>query len=274
MSVSDQTRRRELGEFLRAHRERLQPAMVGLERGRRRRTPGLRREELAALAGVSATWLAWIEQGRDVQVSASALMRLARALRLSAAERAYLFGLAGRTDPDRSEADDLAMPEGLAAIVAGLVMPAYLIDRAWTARAWNAAASRLFVGWLDGDADRNLLRFIFLEPAARGLIADWEIRARRAAAEFRADYSRHLAAPDLAALVEGLAAASPLFTAAWEAHAVVEREGGLRLFDHPSEGRIAFRQTTLVPARHAEWKLVVLEPLDPARTSLDQAAMP
>ncbi len=265
MTGSDATRRKEFGAFLRAHRERLQPAMFGLERGSRRRTPGLRREELAALAGVSATWLAWIEQGRDVQVSTSAVTRLARVLRLSPAERFYLFGLAGRTDPERIEAADDALPEGLAAIALGLAMPAYLIDRAWTAHAWNAAASSLFIGWLDDAAERNLLRFIFLDPAARTLIADWEIRARRVAAEFRADYSRHLAAPDLRALAQDLAAASPLFTEAWEAHAVVEREGGLRLFDHPEGGRLAFRQTTLVPARHPDWKLVVLEPLDPAQ---------
>ncbi len=267
MTGSDATRRQEFGAFLRAHRERLQPAMFGLERGQRRRTPGLRREELAALAGVSATWLAWIEQGRDVQVSTNAVTRLARVLRLSPAERFYLFSLAGRTDPERAEAEDDAMPEGPAAIAMALAMPAYLIDRAWTARAWNAAASRLFTGWLGGASERNLLRFIFLDEAARRLIADWEIRARRVAAEFRADYSRHLAAPDLRALAQELASASPLFAEAWEAHAVVEREGGLRLFDHPEDGRLAFRQTTLTPARHPDWKLVVLEPLEAAQAT-------
>jgi len=92
--------RRELGEFIRSHRERLQPAMVGIEPGLRRRTPGLRREEVAQLAGVSATWLSWIEQGRDVSVSPAALMRLARVLRLTPAERAYLFGLSGKSDPE------------------------------------------------------------------------------------------------------------------------------------------------------------------------------
>src|SRR5690349_8758912 len=93
-------RRLELGEFLRSHRERLTPAMVGLEPGARRRTPGLRREEVAQLAGVSATWISWIEQGRDVTVSAAVLGRLSRVLRLAPAERAYLFDLAGRLDPE------------------------------------------------------------------------------------------------------------------------------------------------------------------------------
>lgn len=261
MSASSETRRRELGEFVRHSRARLQPAMFGLDPGVRRRTPGLRREEPASLAGVSATLLAWIEQGRDLSVSASALMRLARALRLSAAERAYLFGLAGRPDPDRAEPDAHDIPEGLEAIVAAIAMPAYLIDREWTARAWNGAAARLFVGWLDGAAERNQLRFIFLDPAARRLIRDFEARARRVAAEFRADYSRHLGAPAMRTLVEELSAASPLFAEAWEAHAVVEREGGIRVFDHPEDGIVTFRQTTLQPARHPELKLVVLEPL-------------
>jgi len=267
MMTSDDTRRRELGEFVRAHRERLRPAMFGLDPGSRRRTPGLRREELAGLAGVSATWIAWIEQGRELSVSPSALMRLARVMRLSPAERAYLFAVAGRADPEQAEAHDDAMPEELAPIVAALAMPAYLIDRAWTARAWNGPAARLFIGWLDDAGERNLLRFIFLDPAARRLIADWDIRARRVAAEFRADYSRHLAAPEMRDLVGQLAEASPLFAEAWEAHAVVEREGGLRLFDHPVDGRIAFRQTTLQPARHPEWKLVVLEPIEASQAA-------
>jgi len=260
MDASDVTRRRALADFVRAHRARLQPVSFGLDPGRRRRTPGLRREELAQLAGVSATWLAWIEQGRDVSISASALARLARAMRLTAAERTYLFGLGGRADPEEQPGDGSALAEGLAAIVGAIAFPAYLIDRTWTARACNAAAVRLFTGWLDGD-ERNLLRFIFLDPAARRLIRDFETRARRVAAEFRADYRRHLAAPEMKALVADLSARSPLFAEAWDEQAVVDREGGLRLFDHPDGGHLAFRQTTLHPALHPELKLVVLEPL-------------
>ncbi|MCX5477416.1 helix-turn-helix domain-containing protein [Kaistia geumhonensis] len=260
MDGSIATRRHALGDFVRAHRARLQPLSFGLDPGRRRRTPGLRREELAQLAGVSATWLAWIEQGRDVSISAPALARLARAMRLTVAERAYLFGLGGRADPEEQPGEGGELAEGLAAIVGAIAFPAYLIDRTWTARAFNAAAARLFAGWLDG-TERNLLRFIFLDPAARRLIRDFETRARRVAAEFRADYRRHLAAPEMKALVADLAAQSPLFAEAWDEQAVVDREGGLRLFDHPVRGHLAFRQTTLQPALHPELKLVVLEPL-------------
>src|SRR6185312_4468119 len=153
---SDETQRDELGEFLRSHRARLTPGELGLEPGMRRRTPGLRREEVAQLAGVSATWYTWIEQGRDVSVSSSALTRLARVMRLTVAERAYLFDLAGRRDPDAPPDSPLG-ELNLTAIVDAITTPAYVLDRAWNALAWNKAAARLFVGWLDGSGNHNLL---------------------------------------------------------------------------------------------------------------------
>jgi transcriptional regulator with XRE-family HTH domain len=266
---TDLVRRRELGEFVRAHRERLQPSMFGMEVGARRRTPGLRREELAQLSGVGATWLSWIEQGRDIAVSANALARLARVMRLTPAERAYLFDLGGRRDPQASEAPGAdALPAGLAATLQALPTPAYVLDRAWTAIAWNGAAARLFTGWLDGapgeefvSCENNLLRYIFRAPMARRVIQDWETRARRVAAEFRADYSRHLESPEMRALAAELAQASPFFAQAWEAHAVVDREGGLRTFDHPEDGFLRYEQATFVLARHPDIKLVLLTPL-------------
>jgi transcriptional regulator with XRE-family HTH domain len=259
MMETNEGRRGELGAFLRAHRERLTPRMLGLDTNGRRRTPGLRREELAQLAGVSTTWYTWIEQGRDVGMSPAALMRLARVMRLTSAERAYLFGLSGKRDPEASPDDDVEVPVELPRLVASITTPAYALDRAWTAIAWNAAARHLFVGWLDG-TERNLLRYVFLVPAARELIVDWESRARRLAAEFRADYSRHLAAPDARALVEGLKARSPLFAHAWQAHAVTGREGGERSFTHPSDGFLRYRQTTLLVAPQHDIKVVVLTP--------------
>lgn len=258
MLIDTEPRRRELGEFLRSHRERLTPAMLGLEPGVRRRTPGLRREEIAQLAGVSATWVSWIEQGRDITVSAAALVRLARVMRLAPAERAYLFDLAGRLDPEAAPASGDAPPAGLADIVAAITSPAYVLDRGWNALAWNAPAMALFTGWLDGDADRNLLRYVFLSPAARALIADWEERARRLAAEFRTDYSRDLADPATRALVDDLRRQSPFFDAAWRAYIVTDREGGERTFNHPTDGFLRFTQTTFLLAPHPEVKLVVL----------------
>src|SRR6185437_11103186 len=141
MDLPDEARRAELGEFVRSHRERLTPDMFGMEAGRRRRTPGLRREEIAQLAGVSPTWYTWIEQGRDVSVSAAALLRLARTMRLTAAERGYLFELAGRRDPEAPPDSPLGdLRTQLRAIVAAITTPAYVLDRAWNARAWNETA--------------------------------------------------------------------------------------------------------------------------------------
>lgn len=259
MKTPPETARRELGAFFRSHRERLTPQMLGLDPGARRRTPGLRREELAQLAGVSTTWYTWIEQGRDVGVSPAALVRLARIMRLTPAERAYLFDLSGKRDPETPAPAADALPPELVAIVAALATPAYALDRSWTARTWNAPAERLFTGWLDG-AERNLLRYVFLDPGARRLIDNWPLRAERLAAEFRADYSHHLASPEMRRMVEELQEASPDFSRAWQAHDVLDREGGERTFNHPLDGHLQFHQTTLLLARHHDIKLVVLTP--------------
>ena len=154
-----------LGDFIRAHRERTTPASVGLPGGGRRRTPGLRREELAQLCEVSPTWLTWLEQGRPVSASGKMLARLAEVLHLSAAERGYLFGLAERLDP-QGEADGAPADDALDAIVAAVGAPAYILDLRWDAVAWNGAAAGLFAGWLDGPSP-NLLRFMFQSAAAR-----------------------------------------------------------------------------------------------------------
>jgi len=252
--------RRALGAFLRARRHSLTPDLFGFPAGRRRRTPGLRREEVALIGGLSTTWYCWIEQGRDVSVSPEALGRLAKALRLSAAERAYLFELARKQDPDSARAarDSDDVPAVLAQCVKSIRAPAYLLDRLWRARVWNEPAARLFVGWLDRPGDHSLLHFIFLEPRARRLISDWEERARRVVAEFRADHGRSLGEPELRSMVERLAQQSPAFARAWGEHSVLAREGGERRFNHPKDGPLCYQQTTFVPANQPDCKLVVL----------------
>jgi transcriptional regulator with XRE-family HTH domain len=250
--------RRLLGEFVRAHRERMAPTTpTG-----RRRTSGLRREELAARAGISVTWCAWIEQGRPVQASPEALGRIAQALSLSRAERDYLFELAGRVDPQRARGASVDAPPSLIAAVTAIKDPAYGLDRFWNACSWNDAAARLFHGWLDGDRQRNLLRYVFLEPAARALIPAWDDRARRLLAEFRADFGRTFRDPQVTTFVEGLRAESPYFAQAWDEQAVQIREGGLRLFNHPHDGLVSFTQHTFAPSERPDYKLVILTPAD------------
>jgi len=242
-----------LGAFLRAHREGLpRPSTAAT----RRRTPGLRREELAEAAGVSLTWLTWLEQGRDVSASVQALVRLAVALHLSAAERGYLFELAGKRDPEPGIVAD-QLPGSVLALPAQIGIPAYLLDRSWTAVAWNPPAQRLFTGWLDGAHDRNLMRYLFLAPAAARLLADWEERARRIVGEFRADFSRGLRNPAMGALIRELSERSPVFAALWQKQEVLSRDGGERRFLRPAR---RFLQNTFILTSQSDIKLVTLTP--------------
>ena len=250
--------RRLLGDFVRAHRERAARPVAA--RGRRR-TPGLRREELAALAGISPTWCAWIEQGRAVQASPEALGRLAKALALTRPERAYLFELAGRLDPELLPEPEADAPPSLLAAVMATHHPAYGLDRCWNACCWNEGAERLFCGWLDGRHQRNLLRFVFLEESARALIPEWHERARRLLEEFRADYGRTFRDARIEGLIEGLRRDSPLFAQAWGEQAVQHRAGGVRTFHHPSAGLIRLRQNTFNPSERPDYKLVILTPV-------------
>ena len=204
-----------LSAFLRALRERQSPASHGFGSGQRRRTPGLRREEVAQVCGLSVTWYTWIEQGRDVSASEAALARLARGLRLSRAERAYLFELAGKHDPDRPTTPEDDIPDAVLASVDAIACPAYILDRTWTARKWNALAGRLFVGWLDQGDRPNLLRFLFLRPESRRLFRDWDVRARRVTAEFRATVGHSVDNPAIAALIADLRAGNSDFARFW-----------------------------------------------------------
>jgi transcriptional regulator with XRE-family HTH domain len=257
-------RRRELGAFLRARREAISPAQAGLlPAGRdRRRTPGLRREEVAQICGMSTTWYTWTEQGRDIALSAEALARLADALRMTAAERAYLFELTKRRDPApaAAPADVSTVPPALLALLQVTAAPAYLLDRLWHVRGWNQAAGDLFAPWF-ASGESSLLRFVFLNPTARDFICDWEDRARRLLAEFRADIVHDPENTAVAALVQDLLRESADFALFWNSHAVLGRDGGMRRFNHPAGGAVGYEQMTLVPATHPHHKLVVLLPV-------------
>jgi transcriptional regulator with XRE-family HTH domain len=258
------TRRKELAAFLQAVRNRSQAADFGFPAGTRRRTAGLRREEMAQIVGISTTWYTWIEQGREANVSAEALDRLASKLRLTRGERAYLFEIAGRRDPLGLPGESDETPPLLIELLNEIGVPAYLMGRTWDMLGWNAAAAQLFTGWLDiphgSDEAPNLLRFVFLEPCARALLFDWEVRARRITAEFRADCRDSLDDPALTRLIDELAAASADFARFWKQHDVLERQGGERRFLHPCRGHLRYLQATLRPDEHEHLKLVMLRP--------------
>jgi transcriptional regulator with XRE-family HTH domain len=278
MMLPPDNQRRLLGAFLRRRRELLSAPDVGLHAIRvgRKRTPGLRREEMAELSGMSPTWYAWIEQGRDISVSPDALARLADAMRLTPAERSYLFQLMRKRDPaepPNGEEDEGAASAILREAVNAVTAPAYFLDRHWRARAWNNPAAELFADWLDGP-EPCLLAYVFLNSAARALIIDWENRARRLAAELRADTGRNPHDPGLRALVDRLRTCSKDFSMFWSDHAVLAREGGERSFYHPRAGLMHYEQATFSPSGRPDAKLVILlpSPHSKANGAKDQGA--
>jgi transcriptional regulator with XRE-family HTH domain len=222
----------------------------------------MRREELAEASGVSATWITWLEQGREVAASVNALSRLAEALKLNSAERATLFDLAGKRDPVAHDEPTNVLVPGILILPSLLTVPAYLLDHAWTARSWNRNAENLFVGWLDKEStDRNLLKFVFLTSSAQTLIDDWPDRSRRLVAEFRADYSRSPDDIEMQDLINELSAKSTYFAQYWKEQSVLHRDGGARSFNHPVHGKQDFLQTTLLVATQQKCKLVCLAPV-------------
>ncbi|MEO6187135.1 MAG: helix-turn-helix transcriptional regulator [Steroidobacteraceae bacterium] len=258
--MQPQNLRLQLGEFLRARRDRLLPADFGLPAGQRRRAPGLRREEAALLCGISPTWFTWIEQGRTTAVSVPTLAAIARGLRLSRAERQYLFELAARADPAPPRAAE-ADPQQLRGLVDAIRTPAYVLDRHWDAVVWNRAATELFAPWLGArTGDRNLLRFVFLHPAARKFIVNWNDRTQRLVAEYRADTAAWRDDPVRRSLVQELADGSTQFAAAWKSQQVLSRDGGRRCLLHPRRGRVEYDQFTLRVAQRPDLKLTVLVP--------------
>lgn len=249
------------GAFVRSRRLQCDPQDFGLQSGQRRRTTGLRREELAQLCGISITWLSWIEQGRAASVSAPTLLALARGLRLTRAERDYLFRLAGKSDP-APPSQSIADRRLLQHLVDGFGDPAYVLDRYWDAVVWNRAAARLFPHWLKRQparaTDLNLLHYVFLNAAARRQVVDWKERSQRVVAEFRADTATLRGDALRDALVEDLAQRNAEFATLWNAERVLGREGGERRF-RDVRGRIRrFEQITLRVARQPELKLVLL----------------
>ncbi len=256
-------RRKELGEFLQVIRKRGTPEAFGFPQGARRRTKGLRREEVAQLAGISATWYTWIEQGRDVNMSADALVRMAQALKLTRTERAYLFDLAGRRDPQGHVPEEDLASAALTALLKDIHVPAYVLGRTWNILAWNPQAKMLFGDWLATESSAiapNLLRLVFTHSNAKTFVIDWETRCRRLVAEFRADCRSRLEEPELQTLVAELTKSSTEFDQFWKQHDVLERQGGLREFNHSELGLLRYQQVTMRPVDQEQLKLVMLSP--------------
>ncbi len=257
-------RRAELGEFLRSRRDALQPGDVGLPVGGRRRTPGLRREEIALLAGVSVTWYTWLEQGRRINASRDVLLALARALRLDEAGRDHLLALAN-ADGRASDPVDrvIEAPDALNRLIMSMEpAPAYVLGPRWELVSWNAAEERLYPALHDlADNERNLLWVMFCEPTARRLIADWEDRARSTLAEFRAGTTLLFDDPLVIDLVDRISTASPEFAEWWPQHDVAGFQTRLRRYNHPRAGRLTFEYQQMIPSEWPYLRVICQLPL-------------
>jgi transcriptional regulator with XRE-family HTH domain len=251
----------ELGDFLRSRRARLQPEVVGLPAGRRRRTAGLRREEVALLAGIGVDWYIRLEQGRSVAPSSSTVEALARALRLDRAERAHLRALAlggGR----RAFAPE-SVPPALRRVVESLNQPAYVLGRRWDVLVWNDAADDILGFSRLLPEDRNVLVVALTKPAARRMFGDgWEDQARRMVAEFRATHDLWAGDPAFQDLLARLREGCADFAGWWEAHDVRHGVAGEKVMHHPKHGRLRFAYASFQPNDDPALKLAIYTRLE------------
>ncbi|GAA4487075.1 helix-turn-helix transcriptional regulator [Gluconacetobacter asukensis] len=255
-----------LGTWLKDRRAKLDPAAFGLP-SERRRTPGLRREEVAQRANISPTWYTWLEQGRGGAPSADVLNRIARALMLTDVEREHLFLLGLGRPPDARYRKSGTVTPRLQRVLDALdPSPALIRTATWDVPAWNRAATIML-----GDysalppAERNILRIIFLDPRSRAMQPDWESMARYVIGAFRIATARAGAADEVAPLVTELCRLSPEFHTMWHENSVSEAPADIiKHIEHPVLGPFAFEHSTFSVDGRPDLTLVVYNPATPA----------
>ncbi|WP_167473268.1 helix-turn-helix transcriptional regulator [Nocardia arthritidis] len=266
----------ELAAFLRDRRERLAPAAVGLpERKQVRRTPGLRREEVAELAGVSIDYIVRLEQGRGLRPSPEVLEALADALRLDDAERTYLFDLAQQRQPGGGKPSSVAAP-ALARLIEDLrPLPAMLVNHRYDILEWNPEMARLMV--VDfatlPTAHRNTMWLCVMHPALRDFYANRDQTIREGIADLRAAWAAHPDDRVLGDMIAELRARSDEFATAWAQHDVMVRGRGRKPLRHPDVGALAVNFEVLISAQDPDQRLVIYRAADPdSQAALDRLA--
>lgn len=260
---ADEVRRHELAAFLRSRRERIPPERVGLPRGRRRRTPGLRREEVAQLAAVGVTWYTWLEQARDIQVSAQVLDSVARALLFDASERAHLFALADAVDPAPGGECAVVSPELRQVLEQLEPFPACVQNRRYDILAYNRTYGRL-LGDLDAlePRDRNCLWLTFTDARWRAAVPDLDRTMAQMTARFRAAMAEHVAEPAWKALLKRLRQASPEFRELWDRHEVLCARARTKTFENAEVGTVRLGNTPLYVGARDSIRVTVYSPQD------------
>ena len=265
--------RNELAAFLRSRRERISPEQAGLPSGGRRRTPGLRREEVAALAGVGLTWYTWLEQGRDIGVSPAFLDSLCRVLKLDAMERRHLYLLTYQRAPAEQAQTWCVVPKVIHRLMADMPLrPAYVLNLRWDVLAWNPAADKIFPFANTPAPRRNLLWMLFTDERMRSLLCTWEQQAIQMLSSFRRDFAQVSAQSDVAELVRDLEKVSAEFKHWWNRQDIHGPCQSIRHLDIPEFGNISFEHTTLTIDADRHLHLVYYAPClnDPAHVSFEQ----
>ena len=254
----------QLGAYLMDRRTKLDPAALGLPM-KRRRTPGLRREEVAQRANVSATWYTWLEQGRGGAPSADVLNRISRALLLTDVEREHLFLLAlGRPPETRYKSVEGITPRLQRLLDVLEVCPAMVRTAIWDVVAWNRAALAVLGDYSALEpSQRNILRMMFFNPRIRSAQTDWESVARFVVAAFRAETARAGATADVVALVDELARLSPEFAQMWKENEVTAHGGGTKQLRHPTAGLLTLEHSSFAVDGRPDLTLVVYNPATP-----------
>jgi transcriptional regulator with XRE-family HTH domain len=256
-------RRRELGAFVRSRRERIKPEQVGLHSIRRRRTPGLRREEVAQLAGVGVTWYTWLEQGRDINPSAQVLDAVARTLQFDTNEHAHLFTLAGL--PTTTIANEcMALCPTVQPLIDRLEpFPAMVVNSRLDLLAYNRVYASFFESLESIPIEeRNILWLAFTNPEMKAAIVDREDTVGRLVAEYRGAMAEHLDDPAWKTLVDRLHRASPEFAAVWERHDVQGVESRTKRARHPTAGLLKLDYTNLWVGQQVGVRIVAFTPAD------------
>jgi transcriptional regulator with XRE-family HTH domain len=255
----------QLGAYLRDRRTRLDPAAFGISGGRRR-TPGLRREEVALRANISPTWYTWLEQGRGGAPSADVLDRIARGMMLTEPEREHLFILGLGRPPDvRYKSVDTVTPRLQRVLDAFEVSPAIIKNLTWDVIAWNRAAAALLTDYAKVPREqRNILRLMFGNQRARDAQYDWESVARAVVAGFRADAARSGARDEVSRLVDEMSAISPEFAAYWQDNEVSPHSGGVKRMRHPQAGLLELEFSSFTVEGRPELSMIVYNPVSTA----------
>ena len=261
-------RRAELAAFLRSRRERITPEQAGLPPGLRRRTPGLRREEVAQLSGVGVTWYTWLEQGRQINASPQVLGAVARTLLLDQAEREHLFRLADVPDAATAPGGatsgcEQVLPEAQEILDALVPMPASVVNERFDLLAWNAAYEALWPNVTGAaPAERNVLWQVFTHPDCCHPYVNRHEQVGMLVAQLRGAYGRHLGEPGWTGFVRRLQAVSATFERLWDEHEVASQATYLKVYRHPAYPKLTLTTTSLAVQAVPGTRMVVYRPAD------------